>query len=76
MEIVAGTFVNEPELRQEFPVKPSCDFHVFHSQINMIKASRFHFVTFMWFAARFNRVPVRRIRLATGRVRPTGGQDA
>jgi hypothetical protein len=31
MEIVAGTFVNESELGQEFPVKSSCDFHVFHS---------------------------------------------
>jgi hypothetical protein len=47
MEIVAGTFVNEPELRQELPVKSSREFHVFHSQINMIKASCFHFLTFM-----------------------------
>jgi hypothetical protein len=30
MKIVARTFVNKPELGQEFPVESSCDFHVFH----------------------------------------------
>jgi hypothetical protein len=36
VEIIAWTFVNKPKLRQKFPVKPSCDVHVFHPQIDVI----------------------------------------
>src|SRR6266700_5412000 len=44
MEIVARTFVNKAELGQEFPVKPSCDFHVFHPYIDVIKTTCSHFL--------------------------------
>ena len=48
-------FANKSKLRQKFSVKLSCDLNVFHSQIDMIKATRFHFMIFNWFAAQFNR---------------------
>ena len=47
-------FANKSKLRQEFSVKLSCHRHVFHSQIDMIKATRFHFMIFNWFASQFN----------------------
>ena len=42
--IVARTFVNKPKLRQNFAVELSRRFHVCHPQIDVIKATRFHFV--------------------------------
>src|ERR1700757_2284983 len=36
-------FTDKPELRQKLSVKLLRYFHVFHSQINVIKATRFHF---------------------------------
>src|SRR5258708_1249837 len=44
MKIVARTFVNESKLRQKFSVELSRHFHAFHSQIDVIKATRFHFM--------------------------------
>src|SRR5439155_94869 len=51
MEIAAGfragrrfvPFTNKSELRQKLSVKLNCYLHFFHSQINVIKATRFHF---------------------------------
>src|SRR4029450_9850248 len=42
MEISARAFLNESKLGQKPPIKPSCHFHVFYPQIDMIKVSRFH----------------------------------
>src|SRR6516165_6733935 len=42
MEESTGLFVNKSKLRQEFSVKLFRCVHVFHSQIDMIKATRFH----------------------------------
>ena len=36
--------MNEPKLRQKFSVELSRRFHVCHPQIDVIKATRFHFV--------------------------------
>src|SRR5260370_422855 len=44
MKIVARTFVNESKLRQKFSVELSRHFHAFHPQIDVIKATRFHFM--------------------------------
>jgi site-specific recombinase XerC len=44
MKIVARTFVNESKLRQKFSVELSRHFHAFHPQIDVIKATRFHFL--------------------------------
>src|SRR5882724_2097690 len=43
MEIVAWTFLNKSELGQKFRVKAFCYSHVFYPQIDVIKATRFHF---------------------------------
>jgi hypothetical protein len=48
-------FVNESKLRQKFTVKLPRDFHVFHSQIDAIKATRFHLLIFDRIASQFNR---------------------
>src|SRR5207244_3777024 len=37
------SFANKSKLRQELSVKLLRYFHVFHSQINVIKTTRFHF---------------------------------
>ena len=42
--IFARTFMNEPKLRQNFSVELFRRFHVCHPQIDVIKATRFHFV--------------------------------
>ena len=44
MKIGARTFVNESKLRQKFSVELSRHFHAFHPQIDVIKATRFHFL--------------------------------
>jgi len=42
VEIFSWTFVNESKLGQNFSVELSRHFHVFHPQIDVIKATRFH----------------------------------
>jgi hypothetical protein len=42
MKVSPWFFVNKPKLRQKFSIKLSCHSHVFHPQINVIKATRFH----------------------------------
>jgi len=37
-------FANKSKLGQKFSVERSRHFHVFHPQIDVIKATRFHFV--------------------------------
>jgi hypothetical protein len=54
MKIVAWTFVNESKLRQKFAVKLSRDFHVFHPQIDVIKATRFHSLNLNRVGSQFN----------------------
>src|SRR5882724_10327765 len=44
IEIFARAFVNKSKLRQKFSVEFSCYLHVFHPQIDVIKAPCFHFV--------------------------------
>jgi hypothetical protein len=44
MKIFPWAFVGKSKLRQEFSVEISCHLHVFHPQIDVIKATRFHFV--------------------------------
>jgi hypothetical protein len=53
--IVARTFVNKPKLRQNFAVELSRRFHVCHPQIDVIEATRFHFVILNCIAKQFNR---------------------
>jgi hypothetical protein len=53
--IVARTFVNEPKLRQKLSVELSSRLHVCHPQIDVIKATRFHFVILNGIAKQFNR---------------------
>jgi hypothetical protein len=53
VEIFARAFVNKSELRQKFSIELSCYFHVFHPQINVIKATRFHVVIFNRMAPQF-----------------------
>lgn len=55
MKIVPRTFVNESKLRQKFSVELSRYFHVFHPQIDVIKATRFHFVNLTLITSQFNR---------------------
>ena len=47
--------MNEPKLRQKFSVELSRHFHVCHPQIDVIKATRFHFVILNRVASKFNR---------------------
>src|SRR4051812_10565092 len=54
MVIVAGTLVNEPKLRQNFCVELCRRFHVCHPQIDMIEATRFHFVILNRLGSKFN----------------------
>src|SRR5436190_5310011 len=56
MEIVAWFFVNKSELGQKFCIKRSGDFHVFYPQIDVIKATRFHFMILARLTSRFNRL--------------------
>src|SRR5436189_3330920 len=44
VEIFARAFVNKSELRQKFSVELLCHIHVFHPQINVIVATRLHFL--------------------------------
>src|SRR5262249_999139 len=44
MEISPGFFMNKSKLWQKFSVKLSRYSHVFHPQVDVIKATRFHFV--------------------------------
>jgi hypothetical protein len=46
--------VNEAELRQKFSVELSRYSHVFNPQIDVIKATRFHFVILTRIASQFN----------------------
>jgi hypothetical protein len=48
-------FVNESKLWQKFSVKLLRRFHVCHPQIDVIKATRFHFVILNGIAKQFNR---------------------
>ena len=48
-------FVNESELWQKFSVERSRRLHVCHPQIDVIKATRFHFVILNGIAKQFNR---------------------
>ena len=48
--------MNEPKLRQEFSVELSRHFHVCHPQIDVIEATRFHFVIFDRMARHFKHV--------------------
>src|SRR5215470_6372975 len=54
MKIVTRTFVNESKLWQKLSVKVFRDFHVFHPEIDVIKATRFHFVIFNLMGFQFN----------------------
>jgi hypothetical protein len=56
MEGSPGFFVNESKLWQKFSVKLFRRFHVFHPQIDVIKATRFHVPILILIAAQFNRV--------------------
>ena len=42
MEVFTWAFVNEAKLWQQYGVKLSCDFHVFYSEVDVIKATRSH----------------------------------
>ena len=55
MKIVPRTFVNESKLWQKSSVELSRYFHVFHPQIDVIKATRFHFVNLTLITSQFNR---------------------
>src|SRR4029077_12132778 len=55
VKIVAWVLVSKPELRQKFSVELPCYLHVPHPQIDVIKATRLHFVILNWFASQFNR---------------------
>ena len=56
MKVVARTFVKESKLRQKFSVELSRHFHVFHPQIDVIKATRFHVPILNLIAEQFNRL--------------------
>jgi hypothetical protein len=56
MEVSPGFFVNESKLWQKFSVKLFRHFHVSHSQIDVIEATRFHFVIFDRMARHFKHV--------------------
>jgi hypothetical protein len=56
MKVVARTFVKESKLRQKFSVELSRPFHVFHPQIDVIKATRFHVPILNLIAEQFNRL--------------------
>jgi hypothetical protein len=55
MEGSTGLFVNEPKLWQKLTVKLFRCFHVCHTQIDVIEATRFHWVILIRIAAHFNR---------------------
>jgi hypothetical protein len=55
MVVSRGFFVNESKLRQEFSVKLFRRFHVSHSQIDVIEATRFHVPIFNRMARHFKR---------------------
>ena len=55
VKIVARALTNKTKLRQKFSVELSCYFHVFHPQIDVIKATRFHFVNLTLITSQFNR---------------------
>ena len=55
MEGSPGFFVNESKLRQKFSVKLCRRFHVCHTQIDVIEATRFHSEILNRLAAQFNR---------------------
>jgi hypothetical protein len=55
MEISPGFFVNESKLWQKFPIELFRRFHVCHPQIDVIEATRFHFVILNVIATQFNR---------------------
>jgi hypothetical protein len=67
MKIVARTFVNESKLWQKFSVELSRHFHVLHPQIDVIKATRFHFVILHRIASQFNRVVSANVPLPGGK---------
>lgn len=50
-----GFFMNESQLWQKFSVKLFRRFHICHPQIDMIEATRFHFVILNRIAWQFNR---------------------
>jgi hypothetical protein len=54
MEVSPGFFVNKSKLRQKFSVELSCYLHISHPQIDVIEATRFHFVILTLIAAQFN----------------------
>jgi hypothetical protein len=56
MEVSPWFFVNESKLWQKFSVKLFRHFHVSHSQIDVIEATRFHFVIFDLIARHFKHV--------------------
>jgi hypothetical protein len=56
MEISPGFFVNKSKLWQKFPVKLSRHLHVFHPQIDVIEATRFHVSIFNRMGRHFKRV--------------------
>jgi hypothetical protein len=55
MEGSTGLFVNESKLGQKFPIKLFGRFHVRDTQIDVIEATRFHWVILIRIAAHFNR---------------------
>src|SRR5206468_3157536 len=72
--IVARTFVNEPKLRQKLSVELSRRLHVCQPQIDVIKATRFHFVILNRLGSKFNcsyKKVGRAIHGAYGVMRPT-----
>jgi hypothetical protein len=60
MEVSPGFFVNESKVWQKFPVELFRRFHVCHPQIDVIEATRFHFVILNRIASQFNRSCSRR----------------
>jgi hypothetical protein len=68
MKGVARTFVKESKLRQKFSVELSRHFHVFHPQIDVIKATRFHFMILHRIASQFNRVVSANVPLSGGKL--------
>jgi hypothetical protein len=54
MEVLAGSFVNKSKLWQKFPVELFRHFHVFHPQIDVIEATRFHVLIFNLIVSQFN----------------------
>ena len=56
IKISTGFFVSKSKLWQKFPVKFFRRFHVSHSQIDVIEATRFHFVIFDRMARHFKHV--------------------